>query len=802
MIAYWNPTSGNDSNDGLSVANAKLTIGAAETVAGLGGTVVLVNGTHSIGTQSFAGGRTYQGETNGLATIALTTNGTFSITGVSSDTTTLKNIKVTYNNVSSAHILNFFGTGRIDILSNTFTGDVSNVSGWNFAGQTFNGTLTFRHNTVSGLIERASSSANLFTTGSIAGDSIISNNSFYIETGTSSGLNVLNASAAGVIFKDNLLQVDNSISLTFGGGTKVRSGNVYYGDDASLSLVSDEQRINPSFIDPSNSNLTLLPNSPAITSGGVSGLPDLSSYANVYYIDDTNSGGNGSQGNPWNWTNDWATVISTMADGDILVFDETDSYSSVGNRQMGILTSGMVTYASAKPLQLPCTQVNSTTAFLTMYNIGFTGGRLFSNSGVTTMTTYGGIFTSTGTNMFSATVDWTALGTVLKGDTGISSIGEWHFTGCTFYSNAISNNNGNSTFAKCLIMLTSSGSVTGGMTTSNASSSYFYNVTNSGGTDLSGDPLFIDPSNANLNLLPNSPAITGGGVSITGDYYLDFSATPSGANDGTIGNPWARFEEVGNNQTMKDEDVVLVTRSSHGQTNTGTGLLYHGHNIIYRSADGDPVVINRGSVILALAATGVAGRRITFDGVSINGSGTVGRILDFQNNGTQRECKLVLKNAPWTVKINGSVEWLCSMSTSFQANNEFTIENCSVRFTGSNAGSGSSVVSSCLNIFARNVNVYSEQTTGAQVYFSGLMNSGSYLRDINILVNLTAGYSGSRPTLNTNSPLATVDNIVWAGLNAAPLGGTNLTNADPLFIDAANGNFNLLPNSPAITAGA
>ena len=56
---WWNPTSGNDGLSGNSKANAKKSFGAAESLVGAGGTIVVVGGTHNIGsaiTPSKSGG--------------------------------------------------------------------------------------------------------------------------------------------------------------------------------------------------------------------------------------------------------------------------------------------------------------------------------------------------------------------------------------------------------------------------------------------------------------------------------------------------------------------------------------------------------------------------------------------------------------------------------------------------------------------------------------------------------------------------------------------------------------------------
>jgi hypothetical protein len=44
-------------------------------------------------------------------------------------------------------------------------------------------------------------------------------------------------------------------------------------------------------------------------------------------------------------------------------------------------------------------------------------------------------------------------------------------------------------------------------------------------------------------------------------YYLDLNRAASGSNDGTDGNEWATFSEVGQNQTLLDNDIVYVEGS-------------------------------------------------------------------------------------------------------------------------------------------------------------------------------------------------------------------------------------------------
>ena len=272
-------------------------------------------------------------------------------------------------------------------------------------------------------------------------------------------------------------------------------------------------------------------------------------------------------------------------------------------------------------------------------------------------------------------------------------------------------------------------------------------------------------------------------------YYLNFNDAVDGGNDGSYGNPWARFSEVGNAQVLADGDIVIVTSDSNG-VSTGSGdsehALYHSHDITYKAESGKVKLVRGG--ILNLRATGTSGKKITFDGVCIDGTGSVGRIFDFHNNGTQREAKLDIKGGDWTVLCNSSVEWFVHMSDGpgMASENEVTITGSSLTMLGIVATYNKITLdaqSVSINDFTVNI-----QATGTHTLFADVLVGTVNRMIIETTAATTAGLDNS-----TNS------NCFANALVDSPSGFTIGNN---LLVDPANGNFELMPNSPAINLGS
>ena len=562
----------------------------------------------------------------------------------------------------------------------------------------------------------------------------------------------------------------------------------------------------PLFTDPSNGDFTLLPNSPAITAGGAS-IPDLTGYTNIYWVDPTGGGTPSVAGQTTDPTGpywDFSAALTAATANDAIVFkDGSYTIGTIAAKDgvdfIGESWDAKVTLTSTFGITFTNVDCN-----IKNLDITYTGGADF----FATYTADSAVEVS----RCKITQDGTRY---LVSTTVGSSV---NFNGCEIYDNSTDGGvyTVDSTFSNCTYIKSTSGAVftSSGTPTRSIISSVF---SGSGGSlgpvgtsidslsivdgfsslNQGGNPLFVDSSNNNFTLLPNSPAITAGGETVTGDFYLDFNATIDGGNDGSQGNPWARFSEVGQSphKAMADGQVVIVTSSSNG-VSTGSGdaehRLNHTYDLTYKAESGKVELLKGG--ILNLAATGGAGKKITFDGVSVDGTGTVGRLFDFQNNGTQREAKLEFRNARWTVQCNSSVEWFCSMSTSYSALNELTMVGAEVVMKGV-FGSGNNVTSSVQNVTAIGslVRYAGEGAGGALTAFATATNG--------VFANfIFSGEDSQASSLTSGLSVATNTDCYAAGIVDTPTGVTILSNL--LFIDAPNGNLELLPNSPAISAGA
>ena len=128
------------------------------------------------------------------------------------------------------------------------------------------------------------------------------------------------------------------------------------------------------------------------------------------------------------------------------------------------------------------------------------------------------------------------------------------------------------------------------------------------------------------------------------------------------------------------------------------------------------------------------------------------------------------------------------------------MNSCSVYYTG--PGSTNSTVTAATDCYNRRINglsIYTDQVSAATNMLGGWSNSvtlpGSYLKNVTIKSKNSLGiklFTGA----GTNAEFG---NIVYENVDTPAAG--NPVNADPLFVDPANGNFELLPTSPAISAG-
>lgn len=825
MISYWNPTSGNDSNDGLSVANAKLTIGAAETVAGLGGTVVITSGTHSLsGLLTFAGQRTYTSENPKNKTTLQwgdVLNDALAYAVNSANPTIISNIRFLglRGNTSLAPIYQTNSDTSADLsVINCVFSTYGNYGGggqfWNLTNSRGLGTFTFKGNQVVSETARGSSTSYLFVFRE--GTYNIEANSFYVTSTTDTDLAIIFSSNSTGILTFSLNNLFTSFTaatptISFNGIiSNTRSKNVYYGDDALLGLVGGEIRQNWLPIDPVNANLSLLPNSPAITSGGVKNYESTATFATdgVKWLDFTEVGGTGTgldYANPVRTYTEWQNAY---ASGDIWVVKGDLSVGKTHDKGAGgwtfpafpMTVIGEYKYYKAATLKI--------TAGVNQVFNGPTGSEL-----VTKHLTYSGCYGGNPVNgifygfdkikveacfldpnpshsgrVFQACDDVEIVGTQVS-DKGVNlSIAQAASTrlkavGCTFakLTSAIIESGtvvetldsiivnsvigwGNLTQPKNCISLTGSTSI---------------NV--AADVTLVDSPLLIDPTNNNLNLLPNSPAITSGGETVTADHW--FAPSGVGLGDGS---------SEANAQTFSQANLTAIEATLAGSgglikfvTGTytlaahlkfcGTGSI---NGIAYKAEDGC-VIDGIDTYKIEFGGSNLI-ENIEFDNFKfLNGefTDTFNRIRVVGTSGSS----ITFKRCHFdkTVTGNGYV---------FSANiggTTVTCRNCI--FSGIlNSGGYSLVGGAVVTSIDGSYYFRSGSSTGAALVYLSTLSSTTLVE--------------SEVAITTPKLSGTISGTVYKDPTIVGVIDGSEILEKPLFIDPVNGNFGLLPNSPCITA--
>jgi hypothetical protein len=848
--SYWNPTSGNDSSDGLSVANAKLTIGAAETVAGSGGTVKITTGTHSLsGLVSFAGGMTYTSEdTNNPSHLAWSDiiNDRLRYGVSAANETIFEYLKITglRGNSGEAPIyqlatdLGATLTVRFCIF-NTYSNYLGGGQFWNRTNNTGVGTFNFIGNQVFAEVDRGSSTSYLFVFH--GGTFNILSNSFKVTAPTDNALFIAYSSVASQIisYQRNLAEFEftTAPSLSFSGfTTTTRIGNMYFGDNGSLVLLNDEKRGNPLFIDPSNGNLTLLPNSPAITSGGGKNYEDGDTTVKWVDFKDTGSTGAGTWGEPYK---DWAELdaaIQGQIVDTVYVFKAGDHNFGSINRDLGgnvTPITGSCTFIGQNKSSKPRIHFNNSTGYFRMTSnqdgatyifkdLIIEGGNI-NKACINTNNTFVGSPYIECRNVDFITVNAQNTAAVS------SDAGVWDrsiIQGCTvtMVNNTISSVARPFTYVggfmdsiSVVIKNYTSGTISGaqsfnhiglpthftnivvdsdfpmnfsvkpvGSTVSNVLSGTGSTITGGYSITEIDSALFIDPENGNLNLLPNSPAITSGGVGgdvytgETADTWFDPTKTGATSTGADPANAFGRDElaalqaaiqAVGDGCIVGVVDgtmpLVTIDWSSNisGMTvryipQTYLGAVFDNWNANYWDIDASAgkttyfegflmkdsriAISNRGILYNDVTNATLHLKNCKIQNVTTAGSGPVFGNRGVFSNTTLESC---------TVYADNSSDYLINWSGSGQG--VVTIKNCNIYWTNMLANTG----------------------------------SGFYVENSNIIID-----RASPPNRVHTSGVSVIDSV-------SNILGTNLEDqgSDPLFLDPVAGNFELLPNSPCIT---
>ena len=269
-------------------------------------------------------------------------------------------------------------------------------------------------------------------------------------------------------------------------------------------------------------------------------------------------------------------------------------------------------------------------------------------------------------------------------------------------------------------------------------------------------------------------------------YYLDFTATPGGGNDGTQGNPWASFSEVGQNQSLVyGTDVVQIVSDVlfSADQSIQSGLTYVGNKPVLDFASlykinlsgGDntqpttfeglqmPNLQKSGSSLIQLANSTAL---VSFIGCKCkNARG--GTFIDETNNNLTATLQLALIGCEFDFESLGGY----SGQDGFLRNwgpDGLTVLSCTFGRTGSTSGwigNGSGYDGGSNNTIQDTIFINRGPTTNLSNMFR---NAASY------------------------------PNCWYAGDITPNVAGVNELTG---IIDIDNNNFDLVPNSSAITSG-
>ena len=354
-----------------------------------------------------------------------------------------------------------------------------------------------------------------------------------------------------------------------------------------------------------------------------------------------------------------------------------------------------------------------------------------------------------------------------------------------------------------------------------------FNTKRSGGNSsnpLDVDPLFVDAANGNFDLYANSPAVNAGTDGKTlGDPRWDVSektiSTGKRINvtpDQASSLPWMIQSDESN---VKAGDTIVL---ADGQYTLSTIEFIKENLVVMAAENAKPEIISASEwANLEISAN------TTFDGITFNGNDVAQYLISIQDSTTMKT-KLVLQNC----ELKNWKKW--AISNQFSDNvvvDSLIVDNClfhdgtgsAIRFN-ENAPAGKNA---CEYFKMTNTTLYNIVSTD----YAGIVqisSNGEAEGDVNTVIidhitlyNFDAASLGAisiRKTNNmtiTNSIIATpedkgqralyvyggtVDNTIH--FNGSKRSGntvyTKCENTDPLFVDAANGNFMVYANSPAI----
>jgi hypothetical protein len=261
-------------------------------------------------------------------------------------------------------------------------------------------------------------------------------------------------------------------------------------------------------------------------------------------------------------------------------------------------------------------------------------------------------------------------------------------------------------------------------------------------------------------------------------YYINADTGNDTTGDGSQGNPWLTLSKANSSSTSGDtifcqnstNTYLFQNLSLGGKTIVGESL-----NGVIFSDQGTPVSTGWTSPLLV--------DNITFDNITSSGGGSYDRA--FGGSYTIQNC--IFKNITSTDSWRGGF-----FNSNVEGAYTATFLGCIIyNFTG---GVFCRTGTSTTNVY----NCVIDYTNSSGAIFSG-QGPGLFRFKNNIIYNDSGGTKGTL-SYNLTGPIFDY-NCLYGLFSYMPSGTGNLINTDPLFIDAANRNYNLSPSSPCIDAG-
>lgn len=278
-------------------------------------------------------------------------------------------------------------------------------------------------------------------------------------------------------------------------------------------------------------------------------------------------------------------------------------------------------------------------------------------------------------------------------------------------------------------------------------------------------------------------------------YYIAPTTHPTTPGSDTTGNgssatPWATLSKFNSKASNGDACICKNGTYSHVSVSLDKGCTVQAetvHGAIFDGGGGE-------RVITMLDPTGLLS--FTFDGIVItncvNGNGNskslFNRIYSASSGRTIfRRLKI------YSCSLNGAGIYFPRASTPAA----ITFDRCLI-YNITSTGVVSLVVSNSNNNIV--VEIYNCVVDSLRYWFQGTNNSEQVAFTIKNSIFRRSSADGVYKSGYVQPVAGTYENNCAYGFTTLPAGNNNITN-DPLFVDAANANFNLRPTSPCLNNG-